>query len=48
MLEGPELDEVYHRFNELADRRKAIFDLDLISLLPEHYRHHVEFTAGGK
>jgi hypothetical protein len=29
---------VYHRFNELADRRKGVFDQDLISLLPGHHR----------
>ena len=34
VLEAAELDVVYHRFNELADHRKAIFDQDLISLLP--------------
>jgi 2-isopropylmalate synthase len=37
-LDTAELDVVYHRFNELADRRKAIFDQDLISLLPDHHR----------
>jgi 2-isopropylmalate synthase len=38
VLDAAELDEVYHRFNELADHRKAIFDQDLISLLPAHHR----------
>jgi 2-isopropylmalate synthase len=38
VLDAAELDTVYHRFNELADRRKAVFDLDLISLLPGHHR----------
>jgi 2-isopropylmalate synthase len=38
VLDATELDIVYHRFNELADHRKAIFDQDLISLLPDHYR----------
>jgi 2-isopropylmalate synthase len=38
VLDAAELDVVYHRFNELADRRKAVFDLDLISLLPGHHR----------
>jgi 2-isopropylmalate synthase len=38
VLDVAELDLVYHRFNELADHRKAIFDQDLISLLPDHYR----------
>jgi 2-isopropylmalate synthase len=37
-LEAEEIELVYHRFNELADHRKAIFDQDLISMLPEHYR----------
>src|ERR1700677_1720567 len=37
-LNTADLDVVYHRFNELADRRKAIFDQDLISLLPDHHR----------
>jgi 2-isopropylmalate synthase len=37
-LDTADLDVVYHRFNELADRRKAIFDQDLISLLPDHHR----------
>jgi 2-isopropylmalate synthase len=38
VLDAADLDIVYHRFNELADHRKAIFDQDLISLLPEHHR----------
>jgi 2-isopropylmalate synthase len=38
VLDAAELDIVYHRFNELADHRKAIFDQDLISLLPDHHR----------
>ncbi len=37
-LDHTELDTIYHRFTELADRRKAIFDQDLISLLPDHHR----------
>src|ERR1700678_2855846 len=36
-LDAADLDIVYHRFNELADHRKAIFDQDLISLLPERH-----------
>jgi 2-isopropylmalate synthase len=36
-LDAAEIDVVYHRFNELADHRKAIFDQDLISLLPERH-----------
>ena len=46
-LHGSDLDEVYHRFNELADRRKAIFDQDLLSLLPDHHRPQAELTTGG-
>src|ERR1700722_11375421 len=37
-LDAADLDAVYHRFTELADRRKAIFDQDLLSLLPAHHR----------
>jgi 2-isopropylmalate synthase len=40
-LNAAEIDTVYHRFNELADHRKAIFDQDLISLLPEHHGRQV-------
>ncbi len=32
-LAGEELDVVYHRFTELADRKKAIYDQDLLALL---------------
>src|SRR5271156_4966359 len=42
VLDAAELDTVYHRFNELADRRKAVFDQDLISLLPGHHRPAAE------
>jgi 2-isopropylmalate synthase len=45
-VEGADLEEVYHRFSELADRRKAIFDQDLVSLLPDHHRPHAELTTG--
>jgi 2-isopropylmalate synthase len=37
-LDAADLDAVYHRFTELADRRKAIFDQDLLSLLPAQHR----------
>jgi len=33
-LAGAELDGVYKRFTELADRKKNVYDRDLISLLP--------------
>ena len=32
-LDAKELDAVYHRFTELADRKKRIYDQDLISLI---------------
>jgi 2-isopropylmalate synthase len=32
-LTRPELDTIYHRFTELADRKKTIYDQDLLSLL---------------
>ena len=38
VLEAPDLDTVYRRFCELADRRKSIFDQDLLALVPEDVR----------
>jgi 2-isopropylmalate synthase len=32
-LTRSQLDEVYHRFTELADRKKNIYDQDLLGLL---------------
>ena len=32
-LSKPELDAVYHRFTELADRKKSIYDQDILALL---------------
>jgi 2-isopropylmalate synthase len=32
-LSRPELDAVYHRFTQLADRKKTIYDQDLIALV---------------
>jgi 2-isopropylmalate synthase len=37
-LESTELDAAYRRFVDLADRRKAIFDQDLLALIPDHTR----------
>jgi 2-isopropylmalate synthase len=39
---GPEvtrsqLDEVYHRFTELADRKKSIYHQDLLGLLRDEH-----------
>jgi 2-isopropylmalate synthase len=33
-LSHDEIEEAYHRFTELADRKKKIYDQDLISILP--------------
>ncbi len=38
-LSRHQLDEVYHRFTELADRKKSIYDQDLLALL-QHDRQH--------
>ncbi len=34
-ISGEELNVVYHRFTDLADRKKAIYDQDLVALLGE-------------
>lgn len=41
-LEQIDLDIVYHSFTDLADRRKSIFDEDLLALLPERSRKFVQ------
>jgi len=46
-LSGVELDETYHRFTKLADRKKRIYDQDLLSLLPEG-RRPAPVTAQGQ
>jgi 2-isopropylmalate synthase len=33
VLNAAELDAAYHRFTDLADRKKRVYDQDLISLL---------------
>jgi 2-isopropylmalate synthase len=38
VLETADLDIVYHLFCDLADRRKSIFDQDLLALVPIHLR----------
>ena len=37
-LDANELDGVYHRFTDLADRKKRIYDQDLISLIASETR----------
>ena len=36
-LTREELDTVYHRFTELADRKKSIYDQDIVALLTTHH-----------
>ncbi len=37
---GPEdIEETYHAFTALADRKKAVYDQDLINLVAHHQRH---------
>jgi 2-isopropylmalate synthase len=40
-LTRSQLDEVYHRFTELADRKKSIYDQDLLGLLQPDKSHTV-------
>jgi 2-isopropylmalate synthase len=40
-VDSVDLDAVYRRFIELADRRKAVFDQDLLALLPGNWRKPV-------
>ena len=44
-LEGAELNQVYHRFTELADRKKRIYDQDLISLIETGARTEAVIVA---
>jgi 2-isopropylmalate synthase len=39
-LSQPEVDAAYGRFTELADRKKRIYDQDLLSLIPSTARTH--------
>ncbi|HVJ08101.1 MAG TPA: 2-isopropylmalate synthase [Acidisarcina sp.] len=41
-----DLEAAYHRFIELADRKKAVYDQDLIALVPAHLRHEQERGDG--
>ena len=40
-LTREELDTVYHRFTELADRKKSIYDQDIVALLTTHHAEPV-------
>jgi 2-isopropylmalate synthase len=39
-LNAADLDVAYAAFTELADRKKAVYDQDLINLVSHHRRHH--------
>jgi 2-isopropylmalate synthase len=39
VLETSDLDSAYHRFIELADRKKSVIDQDLLTLIPAELRH---------
>jgi 2-isopropylmalate synthase len=39
VLQRSELDCAYRRFIELADRKKSVFDQDLLTLIPAKQRH---------
>jgi 2-isopropylmalate synthase len=39
-LEPADLDIAYNAFTELADRKKGVYDQDLINLVSHHNRHH--------
>jgi 2-isopropylmalate synthase len=39
-LAPADLDVAYAAFTELADRKKAVYDQDLINLVSHHRRHH--------
>ena len=43
-LDRHQLDEVYHRFTELADRKKSIYDQDLLALLQQDRQHSTTAT----
>ncbi|HEX8150865.1 MAG TPA: 2-isopropylmalate synthase [Pyrinomonadaceae bacterium] len=47
-LSAPELEDAYRQFTELADRKKNVYDQDLLSLLPAQPRreHAPEIGAG--
>lgn len=45
-LEASDLEDAYRRFTELADRRKSVFDQDLLALIPMHLRHSSRAGVG--
>ncbi|HLK32809.1 MAG TPA: hypothetical protein VKT29_06940, partial [Terriglobales bacterium] len=47
LLSGAELDVVYQAFTALADRKKSIYDQDLVSLLPRSRREPKSASGAG-
>ena len=47
-IEAVDLEVVYRRFTDLADRRKSVFDLDLLALLPDQLRKSAFAESGEK
>jgi 2-isopropylmalate synthase len=43
-LSQTEVEAAYSRFTELADRKKRIYDQDLLSLIPVAARAHAELV----
>jgi 2-isopropylmalate synthase len=46
-LSATELEDAYHGFTNLADRKKRIYDQDLLSLLPNANGHEPSDLSGG-
>ena len=52
VLEGPAFEEAFRRFKELADKKKHVFDEDIVALVddedrPRPRQHHRQGPAGG-
>src|SRR3954454_13735096 len=47
-LDGEELNQVYGRFTQLADRKKKVYDQDLISLLITHRAPYAETQSSAR
>ena len=47
-IDGEELNQVYGRFTQLADRKKKVYDKDLISLLITHRAPFAESQSSAR
>ena len=47
ILSAQDLDETYHRFIQVADRKKSIFDMDLLALAPARKRDVTAVAGAG-